>query len=136
MNCDKLLVKRFNESDFIIHYVCDLRAQNDRMQFVKQDQSGKPENPDEMPAICRIGRAHAILDMMASGTYTSRRNVAEALKTTTATISRILNYAFISPEIIERFLGGEISSADLTKVASQVHMVPFWADQHRLIGIS
>lgn len=129
-------VRRLDEEDFIVHYTCDLRTQNEKIQYVKQNQVGKPENPDEMPAIIRIGRAHAILDMLASGTYTSRKTVAEALNTTTATISRILNYAFVSPEIIERFLAGELSLSDLTSVASQVHMVPFWADQHKLIGIS
>ena len=136
MNNEKLTISRLDDDDFLVHYACDLRSQMDKMQFVKTDHSGKPEAPGEVPTIVRLGRAHAVLDMMISGTYSSRRTVAEAIGSTTATVSRILNYAFISPEIIERFLGGEISSADLTKVASQVHMVPFWADQHRLIGIS
>lgn len=131
MNNEKLTISRLDDDDFLVHYACDLRSQMDKMQFVKTDHSGKPEAPGEVPTIVRLGRAHAVLDMMISGTYSSRRTVAEAIGSTTATVSRILNYAFISPEIIERFLVGEISSADLTKVASQVHMVPFWAEVRR-----
>lgn len=136
MNNEKLTISRLDDDDFLVHYACDLRSQMDKMQFVKTDHSGKPEAPGEVPTIVRLGRAHAVLDMMISGTYSSRRTVAEAIGSTTATVSRILNYAFISPEIIERFLAGEIPASKVVAIADKVHMMPFWAEQHRHIGIS
>ena len=111
MSQENMTVVRLEDDDFLIHYACDLRSQSDKIQFVKTDDSGKPESPDEVPAIVRIGRAHAILDMIVSGTYPSRRSVADALGCNTTTVSRLLNFAFVSPEIIEKFLAGEISAA-------------------------
>ena len=136
MNNEKLTISRLDDDDFLVHYACDLRSQMDKMQFVKTDHSGKPEAPGEVPTIVRLGRAHAVLDMMISGTYSSRRTVAEAIGSTTATVSRLLNFTFISPEIIERFLAGEIPASKVVAIADKVHMMPFWAEQHRLIGIS
>ena len=89
----------------------------------------------EVPTIVRLGRAHAILDMMISGTYSSRKTVADAIGSTTATVSRLLNFTFISPEIIERFLAGEIPASKVVAVADKVHMMPFWADQHKFARV-
>ena len=135
MNPEKMTITRLDDDDFLIHYTCDLRSQSDKIQFVKTDTSGKIEAPDEVPTIVRLGRAQAILDMMMSGTYASRKVVADTLGITTSTVSRILNFAFVSPEIIERYLQGEISAARVTEIADSVHSMPFWAEQHKALSV-
>ena len=135
MSPGKMTITRLDDDDFLIHYACDLRSQSDKIQFVKTDTSWKIEAPDEVPTIVRLGRAQAILDMMMSGTYSSRKVVADTLGITTSTVSRILNFAFVSPEIIERYLQGEISAARVTEIADSVHSMPFWAEQHKALGV-
>lgn len=136
MRNDHLTIKRLADDDYLVHYPCDLRSQSDKLQYVKTDENGNPKAPDEVPAIVRIGRAHAILDMLASGTYTSRKTVADALGCNITTVSRLLNFAFVSPEIIERFLAGEIPASKVASIAEEVHMMPFWADQSKQIETS
>ena len=135
MSPEKVTITRLDDDDFLIHYACDLRSQSDKIHYIKPNESGKVETPDEIPAIVRLGRAQAILDTMVSGTYASRKAVADALDTTVSTVSRLLNFAFVSPDIIERFLRGEISATKVAEVAESVHSMPLWAEQHKAMGV-
>lgn len=130
-----LSVKRLENDDYIVHYPCDLRPQAIRDNFVKTDECGKPENPDEVPVIVRLGKSQAILDMLMSGTYSSRKEVGDALQMTPSTVTRVLNFAMVSPEIIERFMAGEIPASKVIAVADHVKTMPFWADQHKFAGV-
>lgn len=128
-------VKRMEDDDYVVHFPCDLRPQSIRDNYVKTDERGKPENPEEVPVIVRLGKAQAIIDMLLSGTYASRREVGDALQMAATTVTRAVNFAMISPDLIERFLAGEVPANKLIAVADRVRTMPFWADQHKFAGI-
>ena len=103
----------------------DLRAPNEKVNFIQQNASGLPDNPEKIPILTRLGKANAMLEMLLSGTYASRGELATALNVNTVTISRTLNLAFISPEIIESLLRGEIAASKIVALADKVNMMPF-----------
>ena len=72
----------------------------------------------------RLGKANAMLEMLLLGTYASRGELATALNVNTVTISRTLNLAFISPEISESLLRGEIAASKIVALADKVNMMP------------
>lgn len=98
---ERMVIKRLDDDDYLIHFNCDLRAPNEKVNFIRQNASGLPDNPEEIPILARLGKANAMLEMLLSGTYASRGELATALNVNTVTISRTLNFAFVAPEIIE-----------------------------------
>ena len=130
-----MTIRKLNDGSFIVHYPCDLRMINERKNFVKVDGMGRPKNPEEVPIIVKLGRAYRMSELMLSGTYKSRQEVADALGVSVSLVSRILNCAFVSPVIVEKVLHGEISAAKVMNLVEKVHTLPFWSDQHRFLGI-
>ncbi len=133
---ERMVIKRLDDDDYLIHFNCDLRAPNEKVNFIRQNASGLPDNPEEIPILARLGKANAMLEMLLSGTYASRGELATALNVNTVTISRTLNFAFVAPEIIEGLMRGEIPASKVIALADKVNMMPFWADQHRFVGVA
>ena len=106
-----------------------------KMKNKLDDEMGRPKNPVEVPIIVKLGRAYRMSELMLSGTYKSRQEVADALGVSVLLVSRILNCAFVSSVIVEKVLHGEISAAKVMILVEKVHTLSFWFDQHRFLGI-
>lgn len=74
-----MTIRKLSDGSFVVHYPCDLRMINERKSFVKLDGMGRPKNPEEVPIIVKLGRAYRMSELMLSGTYKSRQEVADAL---------------------------------------------------------
>ena len=130
-----MTITRLDNGDFLIECPLDLRMLHERKSFVQVDEGGVPKNPEEIPVVVRLGRAHRMVELMLSGTYKSRQEVATALGVSSSLVSRAISCAFISPVIVAKALRGEIATSRLIALAEKVNTMPFWADQHKFIGI-
>ena len=128
-------IKRLQDGDFLVHIDCDLRSIADRRMFVSVDKNGMPMHPELMPTIVKMGRAHKMVEMLASGTYATMKDMAECLDMSSSTIGRIVPAAFLSPEIVHRLIAGKLPSAKVHQLIEKVSAMPLWSDQHAFLGI-
>lgn len=104
------------------HLVTDLGRQ--RLMAV----GGVPETgvPEEVAVVKALARGIQWVDLLESGTFHDKRDLAEALDLSPSYLSKVLRFPFLSPVLIERIVNGEIPDASVTKLMAMTS--PFWAD--------
>lgn len=85
----------------------------------------------ELSTTKMLRKAHAWIELMSSGTYANKRDLAAALGVSASYITKMLRFPFFSPRIIEAIRTGarpDISVEKLSKVTSVL-----WEEQERRI---
>jgi hypothetical protein len=87
-----------------------------------------------LPLIKAVARVHRWPEKIASGEFQSRHSIAELVQVDQRYAGRILQFAFLAPDIIEAILGGR-QPADLT-VHKMLRGLPLsWAEQRKRLGL-
>ena len=128
-------IQRLDDGDFLVHIDCDLRTISERRLFVTVDKNGMPLHPEAMPLVVKIARAQKMLEMLMSGQFKSREEIAESLGFSRSTAAKIVSVAFLSPEIVRRVVKGTLPTNRVQKLLERINNVPLWADQHAFLGI-
>ena len=128
-------IQRLDDGDFLVHIDCDLRTISERRLFVTVDKNGMPLHPEVMPLVVKIARAQKMLEMLMSGQFKSREEIAESLGFSRSTAAKIVSVAFLSPEIVRRVVKGTLPTNRVQKLLERINNVPLWADQHAFLGI-
>ena len=128
-------IQRLDDGDFLVHIDCDLRTISERRLFVTVDKNGMPLHPEVMPLVVKIARAQKMLEMLMSGQFKSREEIAESLGFSRSTAAKIVSVAFLSPEIVRRVVKGTLPTNRVQKLLERINNVPLWADQQAFLGI-
>ncbi|CAM5794446.1 hypothetical protein [Rhizobacter fulvus] len=74
--------------------------------------------------------------MLASGQVTSMRELGERVGCTASYVTRIVQLAFLAPDLVDRFaLGEQPAGLSATKLAQMVPLPLRWEDQRTRLGI-
>ena len=80
-----------------------------------------------------VVRAHDWYDRILRGEITGGRSIANVTGLDERYVSRILQYAFLAPDIVESILAGR-QPATLTLENIRSHLPIEWAAQRQLLG--
>jgi len=86
-----------------------------------------------LPLIKAIARVHRWPEKIVRGEFQSRRSIAQCLKVDQRYAGRILQFAFLAPDIVEAILEGR-QPADLTVQKLLRGLPPNWDEQRKLLG--
>lgn len=128
-------IKKLSDGDFLVHIDCDLRSIAERKMFVPVGKDGTPQRPELLPIVVKLGRAKRMVEMILKGECESRKDLGDKYGMNRAKISRIMNAAFLSPEIVSRVVAGRIPIPKVQSLIEKINVIPLWADQHRFLGI-
>lgn len=105
--------------------------------FVAKDANGMLRNPENVPHIVRLGRARKMVEMLGSGTYHDKREIADMFSMSMSQVSRTCRAAFLSPVIVEKLVTGAIPFARFAAVSDNLIALPLWSESelHALLGI-
>lgn len=105
--------------------------------FVAKDANGMLRNPENVPLIVRLGRARKMTEMLGSGTYHNKREIADMFSMSMSQVSRTCRAAFLSPVIVEKLVTGAIPFARFAAVSDKLIALPLWSESelHALLGI-
>ena len=128
-------IQRLNDGDFLVHIECDLRSVHERKMFIAKDANGMLRSPENVPIIVRLARARKMIEMLGSGTYHNKQEIAEMFGMSSTQVSRTCRSAFLSPVIVEKLVTGALPFSTFAAVSDKLIALPLWAEQHRLLGI-
>jgi DNA invertase Pin-like site-specific DNA recombinase len=99
------------------------------MRLIVPARSTDPKERDAAPALLKaVSRAHEWLRLIVAGEYKDQRAIAAALGLNEQYVSRIIQSAFLAPEIVEAIVKG--SQGPTITLAVLLDEVPLsWADQ-------
>ena len=130
-----MTIRRLEGGDFLVKIDCDLRTIAERKMFVATDADGNPKCPEGVPMIVRLGRAQKLLKGILDGTFVSQAHAGESICVSSAQASRLVRMSFLSPYIVEKLISGKLNTARVWGMIDKLIAIPFWADQHRLLGL-
>jgi hypothetical protein len=74
--------------------------------------------------------------MLASGQVTSMRELGERVGCTASYVTRIVQLAFLAPDLVDRFaMGEQPPGLSATKVAQMVPLPVSWEEQRITLGM-
>src|SRR6185437_8108556 len=95
-------------SPIILSVDIRLRRYYGQIRLIVPGQSAKSVQIPPAPALVRaIARAHTWVQMIVSGEYKDQRAIAAATGLDERYVSKIINAAFLAPEIVETIFRGE-----------------------------
>jgi site-specific DNA recombinase len=95
--------------------------------------AGEPSQRPMQPLIKAVARVHGWPEKISRGEFQSRESIARALSVDQRYAGRILQFAFLAPDIVEAILDGR-QPADLT-VQKLLRGFPLdWNEQRRKLG--
>jgi site-specific DNA recombinase len=106
-----------------------LRRYYGQIRLIVPGQPAKSDQIPLAPALVRaIARAHTWVQMIVSGEYKDQRAIAAATGLDERYVSKIINAAFLAPEIVETIFRGE-QALEMT-LGTLLAVLPFsWAEQ-------
>jgi DNA invertase Pin-like site-specific DNA recombinase len=104
-----------------------------RLVIPSQSADGAPGNA--VPALIKaISRAHEWVRLIVAGEYKDQRAIAAAAGLNERYVSRIIQSAFLAPEIVEAIVKGQ--QAPAMTLATLLHEVPLsWAEQNTKLAV-
>jgi len=114
-----------------------LRRYHGQIHLIVPGQSAKlTQTPPAPPLVRAIARAHNWVQMIVSGEYKDQRAIAAATGLDERYVSKIINAAFLAPDIVETIFRGE-QAPEMTMPWLVKDMLLSWAEQaERLPGLS
>ena len=103
-------IQRLNDGDFLVHIECDLRLVHERKMFVAKDENGELRNPENVPILVRLGRGRKMIEMLGSGTYHNKKEIAGMFGMSLPNVSRTIRSAFLSPVIVDKLVSAQSHS--------------------------
>ena len=80
-----------------------------------------------------LRQARRWLELLASGTYRDKKQLADALGFNGSYFGKMLRFPVLSPVIVEKIRRNEIPDVSVTKLMNLTS--PVWAEQHKALGI-
>lgn len=124
---DKITITFTLDSEAKRTIPCSIRNDSGRTCVVSRE-----EGQDDVLSVAKMFRkSHSWLELMTSGTYANKRDLAAALGVSASYVTKILRFQFLSPKIIEAIRNGsrpDLSVEKLSKVTSVL-----WEEQERMI---
>lgn len=122
--------------DRVIETPCKLKVNMGRRCIVVQKEDGAGGDTDEsseMAAGQMLVKTHQWLELLTSGTYHTKNELADAIGLSRSYLARVTQLPFLSPDIVEGVMDGRIDKASVTMLMKATS--PLWAEQHRQMGI-
>lgn len=120
----------------VIETPCKLKVNMGRRCIVVQKEDGAGGDADEsseMAAGQMLVKTHQWLELLTSGTYHTKNELADAIGLSRSYLARVTQLPFLSPDIVEAVMDGRIDKASVTMLMKATS--PLWAEQHRQMGI-
>ena len=115
-----------------IEIPCRLQTNLGRQHFVVDEPEPTPDTPAlAVPKALR--QARRWLELLASGTYRDKKQLADALGFNGSYFGKMLRFPFLSPVIVEKIRNGELPEVSVTKLMTLTS--PLWSKQHKELGI-
>ncbi len=64
--------------------------------FVAKDENGELRNPENVPILVRLSRGRKMIEMLGSGTYRNKKEIADMFGMSLPNVSRTIRSAFLS----------------------------------------
>lgn len=125
-------ITKLPDGNVCVHVNCILKTGANRRYFQLPLAGGNPLHEDYPPIVRLIGKALKWKELMVSGTYRKLEDLAAALGLCEAYLRDVLRLAYLSPQIIERIVRGELPDASVTKYAKID--TPVWTEQEERIA--
>ncbi|MGB6742817.1 MAG: recombinase family protein [Terracidiphilus sp.] len=125
-----------NESDHqpvVLKVETRLKRCGGEMRLIIPSQSTDSAAGNAVPALVKaISRAHEWVRQIVAGEYKDQRAIAVATGLNERYVSRVIQSAFLAPEIVEAIIKGQ--QAPKTTLAALLDQVPLsWSEQHSKI---
>lgn len=127
----ELTLKCDGGKKIVVPYV--MRNDAGATRIIKRDDDGPSEEEQELGIAKMFRKTHAWIELLTSGVYESKRDLANALGVSGSYVSKMLRFQFFSPRIIEAIANGsrpDLSIEKLSHISS-----PIWEDQERQVGL-
>ncbi len=107
-----------------------------RLVLLGDDQEESLPEPD--PGLIKaIAKAQTWARQLISGEAVSITEIAQLERTSRPHASRLLNLAFLAPDIVEAILDGRQPTEVNVEVLTKTQRLPLsWEDQRRVLGFS
>lgn len=128
-------IQRHNDGDFLVHIECDLRLVHERKMFVAKDENGELRNPENVPILVRLGRGWKMIEMLGSGTYHNKKEIADMFGMSLPNVSRTIRSAFLPFARHRRQACLRLNPIHTLRYRVKLVTLPLWAEQHALLGI-
>ena len=127
-----VIVLALDGDDSRIEIPCRLQTNLGRQHFVVNEPEPTPDTPAlAVPKALR--QARRWLELLASGTYRDKKQLADALGFNGSYFGKMLRFPFLSPVIVEKIRNGELPEVSVTKLMTLTS--PLWSEQHKELGI-
>ena len=129
-----MTIRRTDNGNVRVHVDCCLKSGAVRQYFVSGDGEVGREVPEESTSFVQLlGRAFRWRDLLVSGTYRGKTDLARALGVDKANLIGSMRLPYLSPVIIDKAVRGELEGASVRRY----HRItsPFWYDQHKALGL-
>ena len=127
-----VIVLALDGDDSRIEIPCRLQTNLGRQHFVVDEPEPTPDTPAlAVPKALR--QARRWLELLASGTYRDKKQLADALGFNGSYFGKMLRFPFLSPVIVEKIRNGELPEVSVTKLMTLTS--PLWEKQHKELGI-
>jgi hypothetical protein len=92
-----------------------------------------PSRPSDPALIKAVARAHRWRELITKGKVVEIEEIAQMESLTSRYVRRILNLAFLAPDIVEGILRGD-SPPTLTQQELQKGVLADWQEQRKALG--
>jgi hypothetical protein len=127
-------VNGFNPGPITLTIETKLKRCGGEMRLIIPSQSADPAPGSAVPALLKaISRAHEWVRQIVAGEYKDQRAIAKAAGLNERYVSRIIQCAFLAPEIVDAIVRGQ--QAPAVTLAALLDDIPLsWAEQNARVA--
>lgn len=111
---------------------CNICNDSGRTRIRTEEEVANESDGTERGIAKMFRKTHAWLELLTSGTYPSKKELARALGVSGTYITRTLRLQFISPDLVEKIMKGECSLS-IEKISRVTSLI--WEDQNRELKV-
>jgi len=126
-------IQRLDNGNVLVSVRCSLKSGSVRQCFVTPGEDGVAEGVEEMPFVQILARAFKWRYMLVTGVFSDRKALVKGLGVDKNNVTAVLRLPYLSPEIVEKVLAGELPEASLRRYGKVTS--PFWHEQKSELGI-
>lgn len=118
------------ESHMVINV--QLKQNLGRLTFVVVNDNERSSD-GEFAVVQGLRKSYRWAELISSGTYHDRKELADALGLSNSYLGKVLRLAYLSPRVITAVMLGELPTVSISKLISLD--TPLWAEQEQLLGL-